>query len=47
MFTAIAAFDRGFNVTFIENATGTVNTDATYEMKGLGKRDFVGNVLNR
>ena len=30
MFTAIAAFDRGVNVTFIENATGTVNTDETY-----------------
>ena len=46
MFTAIAAFDRGFNVTFIENATGTVNTDETYEMRGLGIRDFVGTVLH-
>lgn len=46
MFTAIAAFDRGFEVTFIENATGTVNTDETYEMKGLDIRDFVGTVLH-
>lgn len=46
MFTAIAAFDRGFEVTFIENATGTVNTDETYEMKGLDIREFVGTVLH-
>ncbi len=46
MFTAIAAFDRGYEVTFIENATGTVNTDETYEMEGLDVRDFVGTVLN-
>ena len=46
MFTAIAAFDRGFKVTFIENATGTVNTEETYEMKGLDIRDFVGMVLH-
>ncbi len=46
MFTAISAFDRGFEVTFIENATGTVNTDETYEMEGLDIRDFVGTVLN-
>lgn len=46
MFTAISAFDRGYKVTFIENATGTVNTDETYEMPGLDIRDFVGSVLN-
>ena len=46
MFTAIAAYDRGYEVTFIENATGTVNTDETYEMKGLDIRDFVGTVLH-
>ncbi len=46
MFTAISAFDRGFEVTFIENATGTVNTDETYEMKGLDIRNFVGTVLH-
>lgn len=46
MFTAISAFDRGYKVTFIENATGTVNTDETYEMQGLDIRDFVGTVLD-
>lgn len=46
MFTAIAAFDRGYQVTFIEDATGTVNTEDTYEMKGLDIRDFVGTVLH-
>lgn len=46
MFTAISAFDRGYNVTLIENATGTVNTDETYEMKGLDIRDFVGTILH-
>ncbi|MFJ7933814.1 isochorismatase family protein [Sporosarcina sp. NPDC096371] len=46
MFTAISAFDRGYQVTFIENATGTVNTEVTYEMKGLDIGDFVGTVLH-
>ncbi|MCM3709449.1 cysteine hydrolase family protein [Sporosarcina luteola] len=46
MFTAISAFDRGYKVTFIENATGTANTDETYEMPGLDIRDFVGTVLH-
>lgn len=46
MFTAISAFDRGYEVTFIENATGTVNTEETYEMKGMDIRDFVGTVLH-
>ena len=46
MFTAISAFDRGYKVTFIENATGTVNTDETYEMQGLDIKDFVGTVLH-
>lgn len=46
LFTAIAAFDRGYTVTFIENATGTVNTDETYEMPGLDIKDFVGTVLH-
>ena len=44
MFTAISAYDRGYKVTFIEDATGTVNTDETYEMPGLDIRDFVGTV---
>ncbi|PKR76797.1 isochorismatase [Halalkalibacillus sediminis] len=46
MFTAITAFDKGYKVTFIEDATGTVNTEDTYEMKGLDIRDFVGTVLD-
>lgn len=46
MFTAIAAFDRGYKVTFIENATGTVNNAETYEMPGLDIKDFVGTVLH-
>ena len=46
MCTAIAAFDRGYKVTFIEDATATVNSDETYEMKGLDIRDFVGTVLH-
>lgn len=45
-FTAIAAFDRGYKVTFIEDATGTANDDETYEMEGLDIRDFVGTVLH-
>ena len=45
-FTAIAAYDRGYRVTFIEDATGTVNDEATYEMKGLDVKDFVGTVLH-
>jgi len=46
MFTAIAAYDRGYEVTFIENATGTVNNEESYEMPGLDIRDFVGTVLH-
>lgn len=44
-FTAIAAYDRGHQVTFIENATATVNDDNVYEFPGLDIRDFVGTVL--
>lgn len=46
MFTAISAFDRGYQVTFIEDATGTANTAESYEMPGLDIRDFVGTVLH-
>ncbi|WP_072889507.1 isochorismatase family protein [Ornithinibacillus halophilus] len=46
MFTTIAAYDRGYRVTLIEDATGTVNNEDTYEMKGLDIRDFVGTVLH-
>ncbi|THE13078.1 isochorismatase family protein [Bacillus timonensis] len=46
MFTAISGYDRGYKVTFIEDATGTTNSEDTYEMKGLDIKDFVGTVLN-
>ncbi|MEH7225337.1 isochorismatase family protein [Bacillus sp. JJ1566] len=46
MFTAISGYDRGYKVTFLEDATGTTNTEETYEMKGLDIQDFVGTVLN-
>ena len=45
-YTAIDAFDRGYQVTFIENATGTVSDEDVYEMPGLDIRDFVGTVLH-
>lgn len=45
-FTAIAAYDRGFRTTFIEDATNTVNNAETYEMPGLDIPDFVGTVLH-
>lgn len=46
IFTAISAFDRGYTVTFIEDATGTVNTDETFEIQGLDIKDIVGIVLH-
>lgn len=45
-FTAIAAFDRGYKVTFIEDGTGTTNTAESYGMTGLDIKDFVGTVLH-
>lgn len=45
-FTAIAGFDRGYKVTLIEDATGTVNYEETYEMPGPDIRDFVGTFLH-
>ncbi|MCP1158626.1 isochorismatase family protein [Bacillus infantis] len=46
LFTSISAYDRGYKVTFIEDATGTVNKDETYEMPGLDNKDFIGTVLH-
>ncbi|SFC72919.1 Nicotinamidase-related amidase [Bacillus sp. 491mf] len=46
LFTSIAAFEKGYKVTVIEDATGTVNDGETYEMPGLNINDFVGSVLN-
>ncbi|WP_307208751.1 isochorismatase family protein [Paenibacillus harenae] len=45
MFTAIAAFDRGYEVTLIKDATGTTNSEETYGMQGLRINDFVSKVL--
>jgi len=45
MFTAIAAYDRGYKVTFIKDATGTTNTAESYGMQGLDIKQFVGTVL--
>lgn len=45
MFTAISAFDRGYKVSFLEDATATVNAEEDYEMAGLDINDFVGSVL--
>lgn len=46
MFSAIAAFDRGYKVTIIEDAMGTANDEEVYEMPGLDINDFVGSVLD-
>ncbi|WP_255612816.1 isochorismatase family protein [Marinilactibacillus sp. Marseille-P9653] len=46
LFTSIAGVDRGYKVTYIEDASGTVNDEDTYEMKGLDIVDFVGSVLD-
>ncbi|SHN84887.1 Nicotinamidase-related amidase [Paenibacillus sp. ov031] len=46
LFTAITAEYEGFKVTLIEDATGSVNTEETYEMPGLDIQDFVGSILN-
>lgn len=46
LFTAIAAYDRGFRVTFLEDATATVNNGEVYGMKDLDIPDFIGTVLH-
>ncbi|MCA0971981.1 isochorismatase family protein [Halobacillus litoralis] len=46
LFTAIAAFDRGYEVTLMEEATATVNDEDTYNMKGLDIKNFIGTVLS-
>ncbi len=46
LFTAISAFTRGYKVTFVEDATGSVCDENTYEMPGLDIRDFIGSILN-
>ncbi|WP_090776448.1 cysteine hydrolase family protein [Shouchella lonarensis] len=46
LFTAIAAYDRGYDVTFIEDATATVNHGGTYDTSELDVRDFIATVLD-
>ncbi|MED0875797.1 isochorismatase family cysteine hydrolase [Bacillus mobilis] len=46
LFTSIAAFEKGYKVTLIEDATGTANDEEVYEMPGLDIKDFIGSVLN-
>ncbi|MGE7887108.1 isochorismatase family protein [Bacillus cereus] len=46
LFTSIAAFEKGYKVTLIEDATGTANDDEVYEMPGLDIKGFIGSVLN-
>ncbi|WP_430786828.1 isochorismatase family cysteine hydrolase [Virgibacillus flavescens] len=45
LFTSIAGYDRGYKVTFIENAVSTVHTEDNYKMPGLNIREFIGTIL--
>ena len=47
LFTSIAAADRGYDVTVIEDLCSTANNGDTYGMKNLNIVDFVGTVLDR
>ena len=38
--------DKGYKVTYIEDATASVNSDDTYEMPGLDIIDFIGCILD-
>lgn len=46
LFTSIAAADRGYDVTVIEDLCGTVNGEDSYEMPGLDIVDFLGTVMD-
>lgn len=46
LFTSIVATDRNYKVYFIEDATGTICDESTYEMPGLDIKDFIGSILN-
>lgn len=46
LFSTIAAFDRGYKVTFVEDAIGTCSSPENYEMPGLDINDFVGSFLD-
>lgn len=46
LFTSLAAVDRGYEVTLIEDACGTVNTGDIYEYEDLDITDFIATVLH-
>ena len=46
LFTSIAAADRGYDVTVIEDLCGSENDGSTYEMNDLDITDFIGTVLD-
>lgn len=46
LFTSIAAADRGYDVTIIEDLCGSTNNGDTYEMEGLDITDFLGTVID-
>ncbi|WP_461613106.1 cysteine hydrolase family protein [Clostridium sp. Marseille-QA1073] len=46
MFTSIAAFDKGYNVTFIQDATGTVNSGEIYGVKDIDIKRFLGSIMS-
>ncbi|WP_226579849.1 isochorismatase family protein [Halobacillus litoralis] len=46
LFTSIAAFDRGYKVTYLEDAATTVNTSDQYDMPGLHIKTFIETVLH-
>lgn len=46
LFTSVAAVDRGYDVTFIEDAIGSVNTGDVYEYEELDVTDFIATVLH-
>jgi nicotinamidase-related amidase len=46
LFTSIAAVDRGYEVTLIEDACGTVNDGALYEYEQLDITDFIASVMH-
>jgi nicotinamidase-related amidase len=46
LFTSIAGADRGYEITFIEDACGSVNEGEVYEYENLDVTDFIATVLH-
>ncbi|PRY74221.1 isochorismatase family protein [Alkalibacterium olivapovliticus] len=46
LFSSIGAETLGYKVTYIEDASGTVNDGETYEMENIDVVDFVGCILD-